>query len=79
MTAKEATNRHVAEVNDISAINLRDLPRELHAAFKAACARRRRTMRGMVIAFMRDAIKQPDDYTRVIDLGKFSRNYPDPR
>ena len=40
----------------IQRLNIRDLPNNLHAAFKTECARRGRTMRGVIIAFLRDAV-----------------------
>jgi len=72
-------HKAVALANDTAALNVRDLPQELRAGFKSACARRSRSMRGITFAVMRDLMKDPRDPTRVIDLGKLSRTYPNPR
>lgn len=61
-----------------SRINLRELDPDLHAQFKARCAQRGRSMKGLVVAFMRDVVSA-DDKKRVVNVGKLSREYSDPR
>jgi hypothetical protein len=61
-----------------TAINLRNLDNTLHAAFKGECARRNRSMTGIVLALMRDVTQAPGTRT-VIDLGRLSRTYPNPK
>lgn len=59
-----------------TSLNLMDIPYELHGQYKAVCARRGRSMRGMFIAFMRDACR---DKGVAVDLSKLSRAYQTPR
>lgn len=66
-------------IRQLSNMFIRDTPRQVHALFKARCAARGRTMRGMFLAFMQDAIKRPDQGKPVIDFGRLSVTYPNPK
>lgn len=68
------------KLQDPCILFLRDLDPDLRGQFKAACARRGRSMKGVVTAFMRD-ITLPSDRAneRIVNLGKLLNKYPDPR
>jgi len=53
---------------------LRRLPNDVRAKFKAKCALHNRTMTGMITAFIRDSVKDPDE--AVINFSKLCRAYP---
>lgn len=66
------------DTEEIARINLRDLDPNLHAQFKARCAQRGRSMKGLLVAFMRD-ITNIDEKARVVDVSRLSRKYPEPK
>lgn len=64
-----------ANLHGTSTLFIRDLNPDKHAAFKAACARRGRTMRGIILAFMTD-VNGGSESLGVVDIAKLSRTYP---
>lgn len=63
------------DMHGTSDLFVRNVNRDRHAAFKADCARRGRTMRGIILAILRD-VSGGSASKGVIDLGKLSRAYP---
>ncbi len=62
-------------IHKTSTLFIRELSNEEHGAFKAACARRGRTMKGIVLAFMRD-VNGGSSSKGVVSLAKLSAAYP---
>ena len=59
--------------------NFRNIPVDLHSMFKAECSRRKRTMTGVIIAFMRETVKPYVPQQSSVNLDKLSRTDPKPR
>jgi hypothetical protein len=71
-------NEHNPKLKALPTINLREIDPEYHALFKAWCVRRHRTMKGMVMAFIKDLLK-PRNGKSVCNHSRLSRTYPYPR
>jgi len=56
----------------------RNLPNDVHAMFKSKCARRGRTMRGIILACMKDINGGPDSQT-LIHSAALANRYPEPK
>lgn len=48
-------------VPPISALNIRDVPRHLQRRFREACEREGRSMRDMILEFMREVVGQQEN------------------
>jgi hypothetical protein len=61
-------------------LNLRNLDPTILACFKAEAARRGRTMKGLMSAFMKQCTEFPTKENKgVLDVGRLSRRHPNPR
>jgi hemerythrin superfamily protein len=48
------------KLRDVSTLFIREVPAQLHAAFRAGCALRRISMRKKIIEMLRDELKKWD-------------------